>query len=103
MARNDARKACYKILIHLEKVFTNLVDAPYSDYEANLARRRFSRVDPDHRLVADTLEAEWNEKLRELRECREEYERRREEDRRVPGSPAARRRRRVGPARAAWR
>ena len=54
-----------------------------ADYEANLARRRFSRVDPDHRLVADTLEAEWNEKLRELRACREEYERRREEDRRV--------------------
>ncbi|MBD3162216.1 MAG: recombinase family protein [Candidatus Latescibacteria bacterium] len=54
-----------------------------ADYEAELARRRFARVDPDHRLVADSLEADWNEKLRELRTCREEYERRREEDRRV--------------------
>ena len=33
---NDARKTCYKILIHLEKVFSDLVDAPYGDYEANL-------------------------------------------------------------------
>jgi DNA-binding transcriptional regulator YiaG len=33
-------------------------------YEAELSRRRFVRVDPDHRLVADALEAEWNEKLR---------------------------------------
>ncbi len=33
-----------------------------AEYEANLARRRFMQVDPDHRLVADTLEAAWNEK-----------------------------------------
>jgi hypothetical protein len=33
-------------------------------YEAELARRRFMRVDPDNRLVADSLESEWNEKLR---------------------------------------
>lgn len=30
-------------------------------YEAELARRRYMKVDPDNRLVADTLEAEWNE------------------------------------------
>jgi DNA invertase Pin-like site-specific DNA recombinase len=59
-----------------------------AEYEANLARRRFSQVDPDHRLVADVLEAEWNEKLQELRASREEYERRREEDRRVLGEEA---------------
>ena len=29
-------------------------------YEAELAERRYRRVDPDHRLVADTLEADWN-------------------------------------------
>jgi hypothetical protein len=59
-----------------------------AEYEVDLARRRFSRVDPDHRLVADTLEADWNQKLRELRDCREEYQRRREEDRRVLGEEA---------------
>jgi hypothetical protein len=38
------------------------------EYEANLARRRFMQVDPDNRLVADTLEAQWNEKLRNLQQ-----------------------------------
>ena len=33
-------------------------------YECDLARRRYMQVDPDNRLVADSLEAEWNEKLR---------------------------------------
>ena len=44
-------------------------------YEAELARRRFLQVDPEHRLVADSLEADWNEKLRELGRVRENYER----------------------------
>ena len=35
-------------------------------YEAELARRRYARVDPDNRLVADALEADWNHRLREL-------------------------------------
>jgi DNA invertase Pin-like site-specific DNA recombinase len=35
-------------------------------YEARLAERRYKAVDPDHRVVARTLEHEWNEKLREL-------------------------------------
>jgi DNA invertase Pin-like site-specific DNA recombinase len=52
-------------------------------YEAELARRRFMQVDPDHRLVADELEAEWNGKLREARRAEEEYERHREADRLV--------------------
>ena len=52
-------------------------------YEAELARRRFFEVDPEHRLVADSLEADWNEKLRELGRVREDYERQREEDRLV--------------------
>lgn len=29
-------------------------------YEAELARRRYMKVDPDNRLVADSLEADWN-------------------------------------------
>jgi hypothetical protein len=50
-------------------------------YEAELARRRYMQVDPDNRLVASSLESEWNDKLRELTRCREEYERARAADR----------------------
>jgi DNA invertase Pin-like site-specific DNA recombinase len=52
-------------------------------YEVELARGRFMQVDPNHRLVADSLEADWNDKLRELGRVRDDYERRREEDRLV--------------------
>jgi hypothetical protein len=45
-----------------------------AQYEANLARRRFMQVDPENRLVADTLEAEWNEKLRHLQDVNDYYE-----------------------------
>ena len=33
-------------------------------YDVDLARQRFMRVDPNNPLVADSLEADWNEKLR---------------------------------------
>ncbi|MEO7034551.1 MAG: recombinase family protein [Polyangiaceae bacterium] len=42
--------------------------------DTNLAQRRFMMVDPSNRLVADTLEADWNDKLRALVKAREEYE-----------------------------
>jgi DNA invertase Pin-like site-specific DNA recombinase len=45
-------------------------------YEAELARRRYMKVDPDNRLVADALEAEWNNKLRLHADAVEDYERR---------------------------
>jgi DNA invertase Pin-like site-specific DNA recombinase len=45
-----------------------------TQYEADQARLRFMRVDPNNRLVADTLEADWNEKLRLLTQARDEYE-----------------------------
>jgi hypothetical protein len=45
-------------------------------YQADLARRRYMSVDPANRLVADALEAEWNEKLRLHAETAEEYQRR---------------------------
>jgi hypothetical protein len=44
-------------------------------YESELARRRFLRVDPDNRLVAASLEAEWNVKLRALSDAEQNYER----------------------------
>jgi DNA invertase Pin-like site-specific DNA recombinase len=43
-------------------------------YESDLARRRFMQVDPDNRHVADSLEAEWNEKLRALEQAQQRYE-----------------------------
>jgi len=49
-------------------------------YEADLARRRYSKVDPDKRYVAEVLEAEWNEKLRALDEAQSIYETAREGD-----------------------
>jgi hypothetical protein len=54
-----------------------------AQYEADLARRRFLRVDPENRLVAASLEAEWNEKLRVLDERQQEYQRECERDRRL--------------------
>ena len=54
-----------------------------AQFEADLAQRRFMMVDPNNRLVADTLEAEWNSKLRALAEAREQRERVREADRQV--------------------
>lgn len=49
-------------------------------YESELARRRFLRVDPDNRLIAASLEAEWNVKLRALAEVEQNYERQRQAD-----------------------
>jgi DNA invertase Pin-like site-specific DNA recombinase len=48
--------------------------------DADLAQRRFMMVDPGNRLVADTLEADWNEKLRALANTRDERERGRRAD-----------------------
>jgi DNA invertase Pin-like site-specific DNA recombinase len=52
-----------------------------AQYEADLARERFMSVDPRNRLVADQLEANWNEKLRTLSDARETYEQQRQKDR----------------------
>ena len=49
-------------------------------YEAQLAQRRYLQVDPDNRLVAGSLEADWNNKLRALAEAEQEYERQRQTD-----------------------
>ncbi len=49
-------------------------------YEADLARERFMRVDPNNRLVADALEADWNFKLRALNGAQEIAEQQRKQD-----------------------
>jgi DNA invertase Pin-like site-specific DNA recombinase len=45
-----------------------------AQYEADQARIRYMRVDPNNRLVADTLEVQWNEKLRSLAQVKEDCE-----------------------------
>jgi DNA invertase Pin-like site-specific DNA recombinase len=45
-----------------------------AQYEADQAKLRYMKVDPNNRLVADTLEANWNEKLRAVAQAKEEYE-----------------------------
>ncbi|HMB91507.1 MAG TPA: recombinase family protein, partial [Rhodothermales bacterium] len=42
-------------------------------YEVDLARRRYSSVDPENRLVARTLERDWNEKLAEAERLEHDY------------------------------
>lgn len=51
-------------------------------YAAELAQRRFLQVDPENRLVASVLEADWNARLRELAQVQEEAERHNEAEQR---------------------
>jgi DNA invertase Pin-like site-specific DNA recombinase len=51
-----------------------------AQYEADLAQRRYLRVDPDNRLVAEVLEAEWNAKLGALATAQEVAEQQRAQD-----------------------
>jgi hypothetical protein len=44
-------------------------------HRAETARRRYLSVDPDNRLVADSLEADWNNALRQLRDAQDTYDR----------------------------
>jgi len=43
-------------------------------YEAKLAERRYKAIDPDNRVVARTLEREWNEKLELLENTEKQHE-----------------------------
>jgi hypothetical protein len=49
-----------------------------AQHTADAARRRYLAVDPTNRLVADTLEADWNHKLPELADTQDDYERARQ-------------------------
>jgi len=48
-------------------------------YHADLARRRYLTVDPANRLVAGTLEADWNTALRALGDAQAAYDKAREQ------------------------
>jgi hypothetical protein len=43
-------------------------------HRADLARRRYLAVDPSNRLVAQTLEADWNQALRALQAAQDDYD-----------------------------
>jgi DNA invertase Pin-like site-specific DNA recombinase len=45
-----------------------------AQHAADAARRRYLAVDPTNRLVADALEADWNDKLRQLADARDDYD-----------------------------
>ena len=45
-----------------------------AEYEARRAERRYKAVDPDNRVVARTLEGEWEARLQELAEIRRRLE-----------------------------
>jgi DNA invertase Pin-like site-specific DNA recombinase len=52
---------------------------PRLRYEADLARRRYERVEPENRLVADELERRWEAALQALHEAEEHDERLRQQ------------------------
>ncbi len=49
-------------------------------YDMETAKKRYMLVDPQNRLVATELEAEWNRKIRELETARQEYEKKKKDD-----------------------
>lgn len=57
-------------------------------YDAELARRRYLNVDPANRLVADALEADWNERLRQLDSLQQEHDRLQQADQTLLGDEA---------------
>jgi hypothetical protein len=57
-------------------------------YDAELARRRYLHVDPANRLVADSLEADWNDRLRQLDVLQQEHDRQQQADQTLLGDEA---------------
>ena len=58
-----------------------------AQYHADAARQRYMHVDPANRLVADSLEADWNLTLRALAGAEDEYQRQRAQDQLVVNAP----------------
>jgi DNA invertase Pin-like site-specific DNA recombinase len=44
-----------------------------AQYQADLARRRFMAVEPENRLVARTLERDWNDQLAQVQQLEQDY------------------------------
>lgn len=52
-------------------------------YEMEKSRQRYMSVDPQNRLVAATLEMEWNDKLGQFEQAQQEYKRQRQKDHQI--------------------
>lgn len=74
----NVQKELQQRLEEADKIRRQQIDR--ARYEANLAQRRYMQVDPDNRLVTESLEVQWNEKLCALERAKDEYERLRRED-----------------------
>jgi DNA invertase Pin-like site-specific DNA recombinase len=55
----------------LEKAWLTRIEQ--AGYETRRAERRYKAVDPDNRVVARTLESEWEQRLRELEAVQQQY------------------------------
>jgi DNA invertase Pin-like site-specific DNA recombinase len=76
-----------EVAIAVQKELTNQVEqadalraraVEQARYQAEKSKERYMRVDPANRLVADSLEADWNARLRALAEAQQDYERERQ-------------------------
>lgn len=69
-------RACKEVQQHAEKEDAALRQRlDKAQAEADLAKRRFMKVDPDNRLVAQQLERDWNDKLTELSSLENDFAR----------------------------
>jgi hypothetical protein len=59
--RKMERQAEHRRILELE--------LQHARYEASLAERRYAACDPDNRLIAATLEKNWETALRRVRDC----------------------------------
>jgi hypothetical protein len=75
----DVREKLEERLKDVDKLRRQRVER--ARYEAEKARQRYLQVDGANRLVAASLEAEWNEKLRLLQEAEEVYQKQKSEAR----------------------
>jgi hypothetical protein len=87
--RTEARNATKKATSSEAELDTRLDEADRLrrqqiervEHEAELARRRYLHVDPTNRLVAASLEADWNDRLRAVAETHDRVEQQRDADR----------------------
>jgi len=79
-----AMAVCAQVQMRLEEADKlRLQQVERCRYEADLSRRRYMSIDPEKRYVAEVLEAEWNDKLRDLDEAQSIYDQAKEHDRSV--------------------
>jgi DNA invertase Pin-like site-specific DNA recombinase len=69
-------QACADIARERERLHTHWQQTlQRAQYDVDLAQRRYQAVDPAHRLVASTLERQWEQALREQRGLQDDYDR----------------------------